>query len=114
MSEKNTLVETEIVTERIGRRSSIVALIGGSVAAAVGLVAGTPSKAEAQCTDSDGGPHADPGGHGRRCGHHCSDSDGGHHADPAGGGRHCGGGGHRCTDSDGGRYADPAGRGRHC
>lgn len=52
------------------------------------------------CTDSDGGPYADGGGRGRRCG---------------GGAYYYGGRPRRsCTDSDSGSYADAAGRGRGC
>ncbi len=113
---KKTLDNDEIETSPAMSRRSSMAAIGASVAVVAGVVGTGVNEAQAQCTDSDGGPHADPGGHGRRCRHGgCTDSDGGHHADPAGGGRHCGGHGHhRCSDSDGGHYADPAGRGRHC
>ena len=55
------------------------------------------------CSDSDGGPNADPGGRGRRCSgrqawprnnipthsRHCTDSDRGVGADPVQEGRHC-------------------------
>lgn len=118
--EKKTLGEDDIETERgIGRRSTI-GIIGASFAAMAGVLGIEPSEAEAQCTDSDGGQWADPGGGGRRCRRSgCSDSDGGRWADPAGAGRRCGGGVRvvprtGCTDGDGGRWADPAGGGRRC
>ncbi|MCA9606083.1 MAG: hypothetical protein KC619_10840 [Myxococcales bacterium] len=118
--EKKTLEEGDIETERgLGRRSTI-GLIGASFAAMTGVLGFEVSEAEAQCTDSDGGRYADPGGGGRRCRRSgCSDSDGGRYADPAGGGRRCSGRvrvrpRQGCTDSDGGRYADPAGGGRRC
>ncbi|AKF11293.1 hypothetical protein [Sandaracinus amylolyticus] len=108
MSEKKkkTLEDADLVTERpMGRRSSI-ALLGGAVLGAAGIIAATtPSQAEAQCTDSDRGPNADPGGRGR--GNGVTDSDGGPNADRAG----CGRGRRSCSDSD---PNDPAGRGRHC
>jgi len=121
--EKKTLSEEDIDTERgVGRRSAM-GVIGASVAAAAGVMAFEVPEAEAQCTDSDGGRFADPGGRGRRCRRRtgCSDPDGGRWADPAGRGRRCSRVRRRrrrrsrgCTDSDGGRFADAAGRGRRC
>ena len=133
MSEsKKTLREEDIVTERVstgesvGRRTTLGA-IGASVVAMAGVLGAAPEVAEAQCTDSDGGRWADPGGRGRRCRRvrrrvqrtyrrqvqRCTDSDGGRYADRAGAGRRCGGR-RSCSDPDGGRWADPAGRGRRC
>lgn len=95
---KQTLSDTDLVTERpMGRRSSM-AMLGGAILGAAGLVAAaTPQQAEAQCTDRD---PQDPAGRGR--GRGISDSD---PSDPAGCGRRA------CSDSD---PNDPAGRGRHC
>ncbi|MBX3273374.1 MAG: hypothetical protein KF729_24135 [Sandaracinaceae bacterium] len=117
---KKTLEDKDIETERGLSRRSTIGLIGASFAAMTGVLGISPSEAEAQCTDSDGGRWADPGGGGRRCRRSgCSDSDGGRFADPAGAGRRCSGGvvvqpRGGCTDSDGGRWADGAGRGRRC
>ncbi len=101
---KKTLSDTDLVTERpMGRRSSM-AMLGGAVLGAAGLVAAaTPQQAQAQCTDNDSGSNSDPAGRGR--GRGVSDSDGGRNADPAGCGRRS------CSDSD---PNDPGGRGRHC
>lgn len=100
---KTTLSDEQMITDRpMGRRSSF-ALLGAGVLGAAGLVgvsALSPSQAEAQCTDSDRGPNADPAGRGR--GRGVSDSD---PNDPAGCGRRA------CSDSD---PNDPGGRGRHC
>ncbi len=67
-------------------------------------------------TDSDGGPYADPAGHGRgqrrAVTTGITDSDGGPYADPVGQGRGRQGYVSGVTDSDGGPYADPAGNGR--
>ena len=116
--EKKTLEDSDIETERsLGRRSTL-GLIGASVAAMAGALGLEPAIAEAQCSDSDSGPNADPGGQGRSCGGGggCTDSDAGPNADGAGRGRNCGGGvrPRGCTDRDSGRNADPAGGGRRC
>lgn len=124
---KFSLEDSDMITERpIGRRAS-VAVVGAVLVGAAGIVATTPSQAEAQgCSDSDprdavgrgrhcgvsgcsdSDPH-DPGGNGRHCRPQvsgCSDSD---PRDPGGNGRHCGR--RSCSDAD---PYDPAGGGRHC
>jgi hypothetical protein len=113
-----TLSDDDLIVARpMGRRSSM-AMLGAGVLGAVGLVAGTPQQAEAQCSDRD--PY-DPAGRGRRCCSGVSDRD---PHDPAGCGRRscrgisdrdphdpAGCGRRRCSDSD---PHDPAGLGRHC
>jgi len=117
---KKTLEDADIETERTLGRRSTVGLIGASFAAMAGVMGFSVPEAEAQCTDSDGGRFADPGGGGRRCARSgCSDSDGGRNGDPGGAGRRCGGRRRRgrsrgCSDSDGGPNADPGGGGRRC
>jgi hypothetical protein len=104
MERKKSLSEEDMITERpMGRRSSMAA-IGATVLGTAAIVGGTPSQAEAQCSDRD--PH-DPAGRGRYCGGGgCSDRD---PNDPAGRGRYCGSSG--CSDSD---PHDPGGNGRRC
>ncbi len=97
-------------TRRLSRRSFLGRVAGGAVAAGAAMtVLGEPAKAF-QCSDSDGGQYADPGGRGRRCGRGCSDSDSGSYADPGGRGRNCGRSG--LTDGDSGSHSDPGGNGR--
>jgi hypothetical protein len=114
--ERETLSESEIVRERVSRRSALAIL--GAVALSV---AGGHGSARAQVdndrsdrartgrSDSDTGPHADLPGQGRVGPRGCTDSDSGSYADTAGNGR-C----RRCSDSDEGRFEDAAGYGRRC
>jgi|SRR6056297_2639682 len=105
---RKSLSDDEVVTRRRMNRRSLLGLAGaGAVGAAAFVATGRP--AQAQVTDSDGGPFADPAGNGRggvRTG--LTDSDGGQWADPPGGGRW----GSGLTDSDNGPITDPAGNGR--
>ncbi len=120
-SPKVTLSDADIATERLGRRSALMAL-GATLAFGVptlaraqadsdtGVRADAAGRGRTGVTDSDTGPDADRPGHGRQRGPTgCTDRDAGRHADAAGNGR-C----HRCSDSDAGQFADPAGRGRRC
>lgn len=105
MSKKLSLEDADLITERPMSRRSSVAVVGAALIGAAGIVATTPERAEAQCSDSD--PY-DPAGRGRRCGvSGCSDSD---PNDPGGNGRHCRAAS-GCSDSD---PYDPGGNGRHC
>lgn len=97
--EKLVLRDEDMETHRVGRRSSL-AILGAAVAGAA-LVTGSPSTAEASCTDRD--PN-DPSGSGR--GNGITDRD---PNDSAGCGRGGGGGRSGITDSDPG---DPRGNGR--
>ena len=102
-------------TRRLSRRSFLVRVAGGAVAAGAAMTTLTgPARAQG-CSDSDGGNNADPAGRGRRCRTGQTDGDSGNHSDPGGNGR--------CprrsrasgvTDGDSGSYADRAnfGRGR--
>lgn len=135
---KKTLEDHDIVSERpeekdLSRRKVLGALVAGGAAAAVlpgcvvrrpgvvytqqpGVVVAAPGRYRTGVTDSDGGPYADPAGHGRGAQRQAytgmTDSDGGAYADPAGYGRGVYGRTSGITDSDGGPYADPAGNGR--
>jgi hypothetical protein len=123
-----SLTDEEIVSERNeeteepSRRSMLLKL--GQAAGAVALIGALPGCHRIHrgygyatgVTDSDGGPYADPAGHGRGQRRAVvtgiTDSDGGPYADPAGQGRGRQGYVSGVTDSDGGPYADPAGNGR--
>lgn len=126
---KQSLTDEEIVSERPeessdpSRRAMLTKL--AQAAGAVAIVGVMPGCYRVRrggygyatgVTDSDGGPYADPAGHGR--GQRrvvvtgITDSDGGPYADPAGQGRGRQGYVSGVTDSDGGPYADPAGNGR--
>lgn len=118
-------------TRKISRRSFIGRVAGGALIGGAALTALT-TRANAQVTDSDSGPYADPAGRGRgrtgltdrdpsdapgngrgsRTG--ITDGDSGSNADPGGNGRgrpnrRCG---TRITDGDSGRWVDRAGCGR--
>lgn len=100
-TEKTLSAEDIVSTQAISRRGAI-GIIGAGVVGAAAVAAGLTSTAKAQ-TDSDTGPGADRGNHGRT-GH--TDSDTGPGADR--GGR----GGTGSSDSDSGPGADRAGHGR--
>lgn len=99
-----TLVESEIETARMSRRSGLAAI--GAAALGGALVASGARRAEAQVSDNDRGQHADAAGGG-------SDSDTGPGSDPPGGGRRVRSQG-GCSDSDSGQWADAAGHGSRC
>ena len=128
-TKKKSLADGEIVSGRTeesedpSRRSMLVKL--GQAAGAVAIVGAIPGcfgrihrgyGYATGVTDSDGGPYADPAGHGRGQRRAVvtgvTDSDGGPYADPPGQGRGRQGYVSGITDSDGGPYADPAGNGR--
>lgn len=108
---KPTLTDDQITSKPMTRRRAMFGAVTGAGAVAAGAAAlGTSRPAQAQVTDADGGPFADPAGQGRggvRTG--LTDADGGQWADPPGGGRW----GSGLTDSDYGPYfTDQAGNGR--
>lgn len=112
-------------TRKISRRSFMGRVAGGALVGGAALTAIT-TRAQAQVTDSDSGPYADPAGRGRG---NTGVTDGDPY-DPVGRGRGRrrtgvtdrdpsdapgnGRGSSRTgiTDGDGGSYADPAGNGR--
>src|ERR1700710_1826254 len=81
-------------TRKLSRRSFLGRVAGGAIAGGAALTV-LGGRAEAQVTDGDRGPNADPAGRGRGV----SDSDSGPNADPAGRGRGSASG---ITDSDSG------------
>lgn len=91
-------------TRTLSRRSFLGRVAGGALVGGAALTA-IATGAQAQVTDSDSGPYADPAGRGRGS-TGVTDRD---PSDPVGRGR-----GYRSgiTDRDSGRYADPPGRGR--
>ncbi|MGQ0659932.1 hypothetical protein [Sphingosinicella sp.] len=122
-------------TRKISRRSFIGRVAGGALVGGAALTA-IATRAQAQVTDSDSGPYADPAGRGRGntgvtdsdphdppgrgrgvrrpTTSGITDGDAGRTADPGGNGRgrpnrRCG---TRITDGDSGRYVDRAGCGR--
>ena len=90
-------------TRKLSRRSFLTRVAGGAVAG--GAMMMMSGEAQAQVTDRDQGPNADPPGRGRGGSHirGCTDSDQGPNADQAGNGR-----GNRRSDSDSGPNSDPA------
>jgi hypothetical protein len=88
----------------ISRRSFLTRVAGGAVVAGGAMIAMTGT-AQAQVTDRDQGPNADPpnGGRGGNRIRGCTDADQGPNADQAGNGR-----GNRRSDSDSGPNSDPA------
>jgi hypothetical protein len=88
----------------ISRRSFLTRVAGGAVVAGGAMIAMTGT-AQAQVTDRDQGPNADPPGRGRGNNHiaRCTDADQGPNADQAGNGR-----GNARSDNDSGQNSDPA------
>jgi hypothetical protein len=91
-----TLADGDISSRRVVSRRSMLASLGLSLGLAAAAVVGRPGNLAAQrpggCTDSDGGPNADPPGMGRRCRGRptgCTDTDRGPNEDPPGYGRGC-------------------------
>jgi hypothetical protein len=91
-----TLADSDISSQRVVSRRSLLASLGLGLGIAAAAVVGRPAGVTAQmpggCTDSDGGPNADPPGMGRRCRGRptgCTDTDRGPNEDPPGYGRGC-------------------------
>ena len=92
------LADSDISSQRVVTRRSILASLGLSLGIAAAAVAGRPSNLAAQ---------QGPGGG-------CTDADRGYNEDPPGMGRRCRGGSTGCTDTDRGQNEDPPGYGRGC
>ena len=129
-SEKKSLTDAEIRTDRVMPRRRLFPLFGGGLVGATLLVSNNrqalaltdgdnPSygAADPECqgrgggtgaTDSDGGAQTDQPGRGRGGGGPVTDTDGGPSADQVNAGRGYSG----LTDSDTGCHSDEAGRGR--
>ena len=101
------------------RRSFLVQVTGGVLAAGAGALISGDAKAQTYTgvSDADGGAYADRAGYGRSGGARAgssglTDNDSSGAADPVGNGRGSGGtGAQGISDQDGGAMADPAGRG---
>ena len=102
------------------RRSFLVQVTGGVLAAGAGALISGDAKAQTYTgvSDADGGAYADRAGYGRSGGARAgssglTDNDSSGAADPVGNGRGSGGtGAQGISDQGGGAMADPAGRGR--